>query len=45
VGYGIWGGDPLRGDGLKYGGLNNTTANDVFGGFLYEIWRFRVESH
>jgi len=24
--------------GLKYGGPNNTTANDAFGAFLYEIW-------
>jgi hypothetical protein len=24
--------------GLKYGGPNNTTTNDAFGGFLYEIW-------
>lgn len=24
--------------GLKYGGPNNTTANDSFGAFLYEIW-------
>lgn len=23
---------------LKYGGPNNTTANDAFGAFLYEIW-------
>jgi len=24
--------------GLKYGGPNNTTTNDAWGGFLYEIW-------
>lgn len=24
--------------GLKYGGPNNTTANDAWGGFIYEIW-------
>jgi len=24
--------------GLKYGGPNNTTANDAFGGFSFEIW-------
>jgi len=24
--------------GLKYGGPNNTTANDAFGGFQFEIW-------
>jgi hypothetical protein len=24
--------------GLKYGGPNNTTANDAFGGFNFEIW-------
>lgn len=24
--------------GLKYGGPNNTTANDAFGGFAFEIW-------
>lgn len=24
--------------GLKYGGPNNTTANDNFGGFAFEIW-------
>jgi hypothetical protein len=24
--------------GLKYGGPNNATTNDAFGGFLYEIW-------
>lgn len=24
--------------GLKYGGPNNATANDAFGGFVYEIW-------
>lgn len=24
--------------GLKYGGPNNATANDAFGGFLFEIW-------
>jgi hypothetical protein len=23
---------------VKYGGPNNTTTNDAFGGFLYEIW-------
>jgi hypothetical protein len=23
---------------LKYGGPNNTTANDAFGGFTYEVW-------
>lgn len=25
--------------GLKYGGPNNTTANDAFGGFAFEIWQ------
>lgn len=24
--------------GLKYGGANNATANDNFGGFVFEIW-------
>lgn len=24
--------------GIKYGGPNNTTTNDAFGGFLFEIW-------
>jgi hypothetical protein len=24
--------------GIKYGGPNNTTANDAFGAFVYEIW-------
>ncbi len=24
--------------GLKYGGPNNTTANDAFGGFTFEVW-------
>lgn len=24
--------------GLKYGGPNNTSANDAFGGFAFEIW-------
>lgn len=24
--------------GLKYGGPNNTTANDAFGAFCFEIW-------
>jgi hypothetical protein len=24
--------------GLKYGGPNNATANDAFGGFFFEIW-------
>ena len=24
--------------GLKYGGPNNTTANDAFGAFIFEIW-------
>lgn len=24
--------------GLKYGGPNNTTANDAFGGFVFEVW-------
>ncbi len=24
--------------GLKYGGPNNTTANDAFGAFQFEIW-------
>lgn len=24
--------------GLKYGGPNNTTANDAYGAFLFEIW-------
>jgi hypothetical protein len=28
----------LASTGLKYGGPNNATANDAFGGFLYEIW-------
>ncbi len=25
--------------GLKYGGPNDTTANNAFGGFTYEIWQ------
>jgi hypothetical protein len=25
--------------GLKYGGPNNATANDAFGGFVFEIWQ------
>lgn len=24
--------------GIKYGGPNNTTTNDAFGGFAFEIW-------
>lgn len=24
--------------GIKYGGPNDTTANNAFGGFVYEIW-------
>jgi hypothetical protein len=28
------------GSGLKYGGPNNTTANDAFGAFLFEVWDF-----
>jgi hypothetical protein len=24
--------------GLKYGGPNNTTANDAWGGFAFEVW-------
>lgn len=24
--------------GLKYGGPNNTTADDAFGGFAFEVW-------
>lgn len=24
--------------GIKYGGPNNTTANDAFGAFVFEIW-------
>jgi hypothetical protein len=24
--------------GLKYGGPNNTTSNDAFGGFAFEVW-------
>lgn len=24
--------------GLKYGGPNNTSANDAFGGFAFEVW-------
>lgn len=24
--------------GIKYGGPNNTTANDAFGGFAFEVW-------
>jgi len=24
--------------GIKYGGPNNTTANDAFGAFVYEVW-------
>jgi hypothetical protein len=28
----------VAGTGLKYGGPDNATANDAFGGFLYEIW-------
>jgi hypothetical protein len=26
------------GSGLKYGGPNNATANDAFGGFTFEVW-------
>lgn len=29
----------VTGTGLKYGGPDNTTTNDAFGGFLYEIWK------
>lgn len=25
--------------GMKYGGPNNTTANDAFGGFGFEVWK------
>jgi hypothetical protein len=25
--------------GIKYGGANNTTANDAFGGFTFEVWK------
>lgn len=25
--------------GIKYGGPNNSTANDAFGGFCFEIWK------
>jgi hypothetical protein len=28
----------LASTGLKYGGPNNATANDAFGGFAFEIW-------
>jgi hypothetical protein len=28
----------VTGSLLKYGGPNNTTANDAFGGFQFEIW-------
>ncbi len=24
--------------GIKYGGPNNTTANDAFGAFIFEVW-------
>lgn len=26
------------GSALKYGGPNNTTVNDAFGGFIFEVW-------
>jgi hypothetical protein len=26
------------GSGLKYGGPNDATANNAFGGFVYEVW-------
>jgi len=29
---------PVASTGLKYGGPNNTTANDAFGAFNFEIW-------
>ncbi len=28
----------VAGTGLKYGGPDNSTANNAFGGFLFEIW-------
>jgi hypothetical protein len=28
----------LASTGVKYGGPNNTTTNDAFGGFAFEIW-------
>lgn len=28
----------LASTGVKYGGPNNTTTNDAFGGFLFEVW-------
>ncbi len=28
----------ISGTGIKYGGPNNTTANDAFGGFAFSLW-------
>lgn len=28
----------VTGTGIKYGGPNNATANDAFGGFVFEVW-------
>ena len=28
----------VTGTGLKYGGPNDTTANNTFGAFIYEVW-------
>jgi hypothetical protein len=36
AGYGIEVG--VTATGVKYGGPNNTTANDAFGGFAFEVW-------
>lgn len=34
-----WGTETLvAATGIKYGGPNNTTANDAFGGLVFEIW-------
>lgn len=29
---------PVASTGIKYGGPNNTTGDDAFGGFAFEIW-------
>jgi hypothetical protein len=29
---------PVASTGLKYGGPNNTTTNNAFGGFAFEVW-------
>lgn len=36
AGYGVEVG--IASTGVKYGGPNNTTANDAFGGFSFEVW-------